>query len=745
MTPPRHRARLPARTLSIAVGALLLLALTPVAATAAPSNDIVIGQTPAALSWIQLHDSRGIPIWNFEMSLDRGGITSPDKFFWASITDAAWGAYRSWCALALWFLDWVLTFDWVQTIASPLLAIGDAMHQVVTNLGLVPTFLTITALMAGLWLLKGRYTTAISEILIACVIAALATGIFAQPVAMIAGADGLIVTANQTGQQLAAALATGDTAGRSPEQLRQAQTGLLVDTFIRQPTQMINFGRVIDGTSCEGAYNDVVQGGPYGTTSDIRDRMGDCDPALGDYAANPSSAMAIGSVVFMPASFVILFMALLLAGSVIAAAVWAMFQSLKAVVTLVTGLLPGGGRGSLMLTAAEVVVALVVIVFTSVFLSVFLLVIQAMFVASSGESVARTFVIVDVLIVIGLVVYSRQRKQLKATTQRMAQWMARRPGGAPATRLPDRPQPTHRMATVASSAVRTATGFAQLRAQRAMIDRPAMVAGPTFIDNRQQAAVFVAGQSSAGAPTSATSSWSTGSPARPGTPQLLLPGPSSPELPPGGGGETTPPPGGGDTDPRPGSTAGGGLERVQARTKVTGTLVRAGTSAALAYATGGASTVVTGASRAVRVAQTTRRVAVTSRMAAATAKNTVTGAPSNRRGPARPVPVRAATGSPSGRPTPPQPTPDPGRNGQGSLTGKDHPRPAGKTPTGPGKHNDVPPPERRPAPAPVEAPPGAAPPRPVTRTNTENTERAARLQARLAERTQTARHPSGRT
>lgn len=736
----RHRARLPARTLSITVGVLLLFALTPAAATAAPTDDLTIGQTPAALSWIDLHDSAGIPIWNFEMSLDRGGITSPDKFFWASITDATWGAYRSWCALALWFLDWVLTFEWVPTIASPLLAVGDAMHQVVTNLGLVPTFLTITALMAGLWMLKGRYTTAISEVLIACVIAALATGVFAQPVRMIAGPDGLIVKANQTGQQLASALATGDTAGRSPEQLRHAQTGLLVDTFIRQPTQMINFGRVIDGTRCEGAYNDVVQAGPYGTTSDIRDRMGDCDPTLGDYAANPSSAMAIGSVVFMPAAFVILFMALLLAGSVIAAAVWAMFQALKAVVTLVTGLLPGGGRGSLMLTAAEVVIALVVIVFTSVFLSVFLLVIQAMFVASSGESVARTFVIVDVLIVIGLVVYSRQRKQLKATSARMAQWMSRRPGGAPATRLPDRPQPTHRMATVASSAVRTATGFAQLRAQRAMIDRPPTVAGPTFIDNRQQAAMFVGGHPSTGTPTSATSTWSTGSSPRPDTPQLLPPGPSSRELTPGGGGETNPSPGGGDTAPQPASTGGGGLQRVQARKKATGTLVRAGTSAALAYATGGASTVVTGASRAVRVAQTTHRVAVTSRMAAATAKNATNGALSNRRGPARPVPVRAA-GPPAGRTTP---TPTP-YNGQGSLTGKDHPRPAGKTPTGPGKHNEAPSPQRRPAPAPVEAPPGAAPPRPVTRSNTENTERAARLQARLAERNRTARHPTGRT
>jgi hypothetical protein len=148
------------RALAVIAGWMLLMLVRVQSAAAAP---IVaadkIGQTPPALAWIDLKDSRGISIWNFEMSLDRGGITSPDKFFWASITDACWGAYRSWCALSLWFLDWVLSFTWVQTIAAPLLSVGDAMQQVVTRLGLVPTFLTLTALLAGLWMLKGRHTT----------------------------------------------------------------------------------------------------------------------------------------------------------------------------------------------------------------------------------------------------------------------------------------------------------------------------------------------------------------------------------------------------------------------------------------------------------------------------------------------------------------------------------------------------------------------------------------------------------
>ena len=490
--PALRLPRWAARLLGVVSTALLLLAVRVPAALAAPAAaGDPMGQTPPALAWIQLKDSRGISIWNYELSLDRGGMTSPDKFFWSSITDTAWGSYRAWCALSLWFLDWVLSFTWVSTIAAPLLAVGDGMQSVVNRLGLVPTFLTLTALLAGLWFLKGKFTTAIWEVGIACVIAALASGVFAHPVQMVAGPNGYIVQAGQVGRQLAAALATGDAQGKTPEQLRQAQTGQLVDTFIRQPTQMINFGRVVDGGKCEGAYNEVIKKGPYGAEPDIRDAMNDCDESLGEYAGNPSASMALGSVVFWPAAFVILLMGLVFAGSVVAAAIWAMFQSLKAIITFVTGLLPGGGRGSLMLTVAETIVALLLIVFTSVFLSVFLLVIQAMFASAPEDSVAKTFVIVDVVMVVGLFVYWRQRQQIKALSQRMGQWMARRPGGASATRLPDRSP----LISAGGATRAAALGIGMMHARARMIDarKPPALPGVTNVDMRQQAAFFGVG------------------------------------------------------------------------------------------------------------------------------------------------------------------------------------------------------------------------------------------------------------
>ncbi|MDN5798115.1 MAG: integral membrane sensor protein [Intrasporangium sp.] len=612
-----------ARSAAVVMTAVLLLLVRVQAASAAPADGDQIGQTPPALSWITLTDSHGISMWNYELSLDRGGVTSPDKFFWAAITDACWGAYRSWCALALWFLDWVLSFDWLHTIASPLLATGDAMQSVVDRVGAVPVLLTITAVVAVCWMARGRYATGIWELGTALVIAALATGVFAQPVQMVAGSNGLIMKTQQTGLELSAALATGGgSTGQSPDQLRKAQTGQLVDTFIRQPTEMINFGKVLDGGKCAKVYDDVLKKGPYGSASDIRDRVGECDSAAGDYAAQPTASMALGSIVFMPASFIILLLTIVLAGSVIAAACYAMFQSLKAILTLVTGLLPGGGKGSLLLTFAEAAISLLIILFTTVFLGVFLLVIQAMFKSGANESVPKTFVIVDVILIVGIVIYWRQRKRLKESAQRLAEWMSKRPGGAPATRLPERHGSG--LGSAAGSAVRTVTSLAQLRATRSA----ARSAGGIYnIDARRQAA-FLGANGHVGE--------------EPGGGDGDLPfypasGGSGPRGGGGGGGG-----GGGPRKQLPGPSVGVG--RIEARKgKVVGGLVRLGGGAALAYATGGASTVVTGsmtAARASKAVNSARRAAVLSRMA-------LPSGPAGRPAPQGPMPNRTKA-TPSG-------------------------------------------------------------------------------------------------
>ena len=600
---------------------VLLAAAGPVWAFGADGSG-QLGQTPPVLSWIELTDSRGISIWNYELSLDRGGVTSPDKFFWSAVTDSAWGAYRSWCALALWFLDWVLSFDWLRIIAAPLLTAGDAMQSVVAQIGATKALLTITAVAAVVWMMCGRWATGIWELAIALVIASLASGVFAQPVRMLAGDRGLIAQSQQWGLSLSTTLANhGEPAGQNAEQLRKAQMGQLVDTFVRAPTQLVNFGRVLDGGKCEDVYNEALKGGPYGTKSTIRDKVNGCDRALGEYAAQPTASMGLGSLLFMPASVVVLLLTIVLAGSVIAAGCNAMFQGLKAIVTLVTGLLPGGGRGSLMLTAAETVIAMVIILFTGVFLGIFLQVVQALFKSGSGESFPRTFAIVDIVLVVGIVIYRRQRQRLKDAAHRTAALLSKRPGRGP-TRLPA--QSSGGLRSTAGSVTRSAVSLAHLKAMRGATGAPA--AGPAMVDARRQAVIF-AGAGPAGSngpvdigPVSVQPNTRDG----PG-PRPRLPG------------------------PRPGP----GNDR-SAQAAVLGTLARAGSRVALAAGTGGSASVATAAVAGVKAgvaandARRLTRAAVQARLASAPAAGPARPAPGSPRGP---IPLPAGRGS---TPTQPQ-------------------------------------------------------------------------------------------
>jgi hypothetical protein len=607
--------------------------------------DQKIGQTPPALAWIHVNDSQGISMWNYELSLDRGGITNPGKFFWASLTDTCWGLYRAGVALALWLLDWVFSFTWVQTFAKPMMSTGDTMQQLVDRVGVVPTFLAITALVAGLWMFQGKYATTVWEVGISCVIAALATGIFAQPVQLIAGPDGYIVKANQTGQELAAELSTDRFHRSDPQEVSQLQIGQLVDTFIRQPTELINFGQTVDGTDCERFYTSVVRKGPYGNDDDIRKAVAECDKDLGEYAANPSASMAIGSLAFLPAAAVILLLALVLAGSMIVSSVWAMYQSVKLIVALVTGLLPGSSRGSLMLTIAETAMAMASIVFTSVFLSVFLLVISNFF--DQAAAGPQTFIVVDIMIFAGIIVYWRQRQQFRAAARRLAEWMSQRPG-ARATRLPD--QARNPLSSVATG-IRTVAAVAQLRQHRSAGRGGGAGMGPVFIDNRRQAAMFFGMSGGDDGSQPATVSIAP-SPLPPGAARAQLTagpdtgaGPQGPDSP--GGGPQSP---SGPSGPRPrgGGGRGGMSGRVSAVRRGAGALLRAGAGTALAAATGGVAPTIAAVSRTRKAATTARRAAVVSRLSSAGRS-----APGRSgRPPARPVRTRARTASAGTSPVP---------------------------------------------------------------------------------------------
>ncbi|WP_203338612.1 hypothetical protein [Nocardioides limicola] len=413
------------------------MVLTPVLILITARAAAAADGSAGVLDWIVVEDSYGVSIWQYEMSLDRGGVTAPFKGVFAMLVDLSWQAYRAYVAIAIWILDWALGFSWLGWLAGPVIGLGDALTSVVDQFGLTTVLATITACAAVLWMARGRWVLGFFELFLTLVIASLAIGVLANPVDRVAGDEGLLVKTRDASLALAVGLNNGGNLdAEAPAVATRRVTSGLADALLRKPHQLVNFGKILDGTECEMAYQDAILAGPHYLGDDLRDAVGRCDPAAGQTASNPSAAMVMNMWVLAPAASFMVIFAVLLSGTVVMAGLYALYQSLKLIIALVLALLPGSARGSLWTTAAELVIAVVMIVFTVVFLSGYLLLLQGIFdSADGGRNNIETFFVVDILMLVGLFVFWKGRKRIKAATEKMARAMSTRPGGGP-TQLP---------------------------------------------------------------------------------------------------------------------------------------------------------------------------------------------------------------------------------------------------------------------------------------------------------------------
>jgi len=571
------------RTFWLAVVAGLLV-LTPAGTASAAEGGEPKAQ--GSLSWIKVKDAHGHSIWDYQLSMDDGGITHPARMVWYILVQIVWVIYQSLVGIACWLIEWTLSMDWIRTLAGPVMVLGDSLQSIVDRFGFAPTLLTITACAVAVWIMRGKWALGIFELFMSLVIASLAVGALANPVRLVAGEDGLLDKARDTGVLIAVGLKNDGDVGGNPDELVDELVGSFAHTFLRGPHQAVNFARIIDGSQCEKTYD------KYLGQSDLWERMEDCNSAYGEVPGNPNPLMFRDSFALIPAGFIVVLFAGLLCLGMLIAGCWALFQSLKMIIALVVALLPGGGRGSLWMTFADLAIALVTLGFTSVFLSAYLLLVQQVF-AVSTEGGMKAFYILDILLVVGMVIYWKARKRLKSATANLAAAMSKRPGGKPSALPPARKEfsatELYYKGKLASEVYRGARGAASALSFR-------------FRDPNRTVATGVGPASSneAGGPPPGTD---PGASPRPG------PGAGDPN------GPVPAPAGGGGRDGSPAGVLQMRLE--QRRPRQSQQLLNVASTAILAGATGGTSAVAgslvkQGAARAA--AQTARRTMVKNKL-----------------------------------------------------------------------------------------------------------------------------------
>ncbi|HLR96134.1 MAG TPA: hypothetical protein VK053_16555 [Jiangellaceae bacterium] len=159
----------------------------------------------------------------------------------------------------------------------------------------------------------------------------------------------------------------------SPTRLRPGDgnplTQSLATTLLRTPYQLINYGAVVDGGSCEQVFNEVVGG------DSARAEIGSCDSALGDVTDNPTAEMlaASGFLYFVLIAFVILGLVLgILALMSVLGAAWA---GVRLAFDLVVGIATHFGRSTLGRSAAMLAFSLTMIAGVYAFIAAWMLII----------------------------------------------------------------------------------------------------------------------------------------------------------------------------------------------------------------------------------------------------------------------------------------------------------------------------------------------------------------------------------
>lgn len=449
-----HRPRRPGsgeRRFRIIVTTLVLV----VALSSAPAM-----ASGPGLSWMgdgfNVTDSHGIHLFQFQMSLDDGGFMHPLKGMWSSLVEMCWTGYIMVIAVLCRLLDWTAAMSWVGWITGPLAGLQNDVHDKVlgplganswggavfvlltTCAGVVVAVKMMRGHTAGAWATAGRAAVATS----------LALGALSAPVATFAGDGSSVATPLARTQQFGTSLSQMITSSVDPGTGKAGEvavpddktstgdpkapklSAIIVDSFVAPVHQQLNYGRIIDA-KCHDKYIEVLKGGPYDDISDERDKIGECDKGLSDYAGNIADGTWLVGFYFYANTVAGLALVLLAFAGMcwfyVCKLVWSAFMSMLDVLRAIPG-----RTDPLIRDLCSILYSMIGVVGSMVLVAVVMLIIKSVF-ASDGNVVVKVMVVnmLELVGIIGFVMSMwRRHKGEKGLRAKISDWMrSKRPAG----------------------------------------------------------------------------------------------------------------------------------------------------------------------------------------------------------------------------------------------------------------------------------------------------------------------------
>lgn len=240
----------------------------------------------AALGWTGLHDTDGVPLKDYFLSvvdtpeaITNNGqhVSLTDPSTWVSwIGDATQTAIAhsiaAWwltneaaglvfvIGLALWFLRFAMSSSWLVALAQVGRPVFAAVNTLVNQMWLGPLAITVCACVAGFHYMHGRPARAWNLVGTAAVLTVLVWTVFKDPIDDLVSDHGLLGIGRATGFQIAQAARNGSYA---PDQSLEAQLDALLAQLVsataRPALQLQNFGMVVDDIgTCRHAWSQAI-------------------------------------------------------------------------------------------------------------------------------------------------------------------------------------------------------------------------------------------------------------------------------------------------------------------------------------------------------------------------------------------------------------------------------------------------------------------------------------------------------
>lgn len=420
---------------------------------------VVISSVPAAaggpaLGWMGdeftgVTNSEGIKLGQFEMSMDDGGVTHPLRAMWASIIKLCWNSYLMVIAVLCRLLDWTVSMNWVGWITGPVVGLQNEFRdKVMAPIGanswggtILVLLTTCAGVAVAVKMMSGRSASAWATAARASIAAALAMGVLAAPVSTFAGDSTQLATPLARSQQLGVALTRMIVDSDDPGTVKaedvsiaddKTSTGddstpklsaIIMDSFVSPVHQQLNYGRIIDA-KCHDKYVEVLKGGPYDDISDARDKIGECDDGLKDYAGGIADGPWLVGFYFYSAGAAGLMLLLLIFAALcwfyVVKLVWSAFLSMINALRAIPG-----PSDPLIRDLVSVLYALIGFIGSMMMLGIVLLIIKTVF--SSDGNVVVKFLAVNLIEGLGVVAFFvamwRRHKGEKSLRARFGEWM----------------------------------------------------------------------------------------------------------------------------------------------------------------------------------------------------------------------------------------------------------------------------------------------------------------------------------